>query len=51
MLDMTKTEQEGDIIKYCWEGYSLLHEPKKETVAPKRLLEKQKRRIQTQSIQ
>jgi hypothetical protein len=50
MSGMTETEREGDIIKYCREGYSPLHEPKKEIVAPKRLLEKRKRRVQTRSV-
>lgn len=51
MSDMTETEREGDTIKDGREVVSPLHEPKKETVAPKRLLTKQKRRVQTGSVQ
>jgi hypothetical protein len=50
MSDMTETEREGDTIEYGWEA-GPLHEPKKEIVAPKRLSEKRKRRVQTRSVQ
>ena len=50
MSDMTETEREGDTTKDGRE-VGLIHEPKKETVAPKRLLAKRKRRVQTRSVQ
>lgn len=49
-LDMTETEREGGTVKDGQEVGGPLHEPKKETVAPKRLLAKQKRRVQTRSV-
>jgi hypothetical protein len=47
---MTETEREGDTIEYGREA-GPLHEPKKERMAPKRLLAKHKRRVQTRSVQ
>ena len=51
MSEMTKTEQEDETTKDDRRAGNPDHEPKKAKVAPTRLLAKQKRRIQTRSVQ